>query len=377
MEPFKNVFSLDLVDCIADHLGRHISGFDHEKFHAALLADLELLELKARAQLIADHVHAALPAEHGERIGILRAMLHPEVGAVGDAQSDTLGIRGWGIMPLSMVVGQHGLEDFETSLALLRDMTTRFTSEFAVRYFLLADQAAALEIMGAWVDDPSQDVRRLLSEGTRPRLPWAMQLPQLMADPAPMLPYLEALRDDKEEYVRRSVANHLNDIAKDHPDLVGALAIEWMRGAGRDRERLVRHACRTLIKQGHTAALEAFGLGPPEVDVDAIRIDTDIVQFGEALVFSVDVCSTATEAQSLVVDYLVHFRKANGRLVGKVFKWTKFTLQPGECRTLQRSHPIRPITTRRYYSGEQALSLRINGQDFGRGSFELVVPAAT
>jgi len=298
-------------------------------------------------------------------------MLHPDQEDHVDAKSDADGICGWGVMPLSMVVGQHDLKHFDSSLALLREMTTRSSSEFAVRYFLLDDQPRALAIMGSWADDPNQHVRRLVSEGTRPRLPWAMQLPQLIEDPSPMLPILESLRDDPEEYVRRSVANHLNDIAKDHPDLVGRLAGEWMQDADKHRERLVRHACRTLIKQGHPGALAAFGLGPPELELESLDIANSVVSFGTKLEFSAELRSTSNEPQPLIVDYLIHFLKANGSTSAKVFKWTKFTLAPGESRLLERSHPIRPITTRRYYSGVQRLSLRINGRDFGDAEFQL------
>lgn len=370
MEPFKNLFSPQLVRTLGAHLQDQLDDFERESFEMAILAELGSLELKARAQLIADHVHIALPSSPKERFGILRAILHPDEGDVS-SDSDRNGIRGWGIMPLSMVVGQHNVEEFDAGLELLRDMTKRSSSEFAVRYFLLADQSRALAIMGEWTDDPSEHVRRLVSEGTRPRLPWAMQLPELIADPSPMLPILEALRDDPEEYVRRSVANHLNDITKDHPDLVGRLAIDWMLGADKNRQRLLRHATRTLVKQGHPLALEAFGLRPPEVEVDALTIDTPIVDFGTALNFNLQLRSLSSEPQDLIIDYLVHFRKANGSLSAKVFKWTKFTLDGNGTRALARAHPIRPITTRRYYSGEQRLSLRINGRDFGDEQFEL------
>jgi len=374
VEPFKNLFSPQLVVCLADHLEKHLASFDRRAFEAPVLGALEALELKARAQLIADHLRLALPDDHGERARILGAMLHPDEEDHANATSDKDGICGWGVMPLTMVVGQHGLDDFERSLALLKEMTKRSSSEYAVRYFLLADQARALGIMGDWVTDPNYHVRRLVSEGTRPRLPWAMQLPQLMADPAPMLPILEALRDDGEAYVRRSVANHLNDIAKDHPDLVAGLAKKWMRGADKKREKLVRHACRSLIKQGHEGALAAFGLGAPQVRLETLAIETPKVAFGDALAFSASLCSTSRKPQALVIDYILHFRKANGRLAGKVFKWTKTTLGAGEVRRLTRSHPIRAITTRRYYGGQQALSLRINGCDFGYEAFDLKMP---
>ncbi len=280
------------------------------------------------------------------------------------------------MMPLGMVVAAGGLDDFDASFALLKEMTKRATAEFDVRPFLARDQDQALAIMAPWVKDESVHVRRLVSEGTRPRLPWGMRLQALVADPAPTLPLLEALKDDPEDYVRRSVANHLNDIAKDHPELMADIAKRWLKGADRNREKLVRHACRSLIKQGHTATLEAFGLNPPEIRFEGPQVLTTEVAYGDALGFNIELVSTSSKTQDLVIDYLIHFRKANGTLAPKVFKWTKLTLAPGERLTLSRSHAIRPITTRVYYGGTQAISLRINGKDFGFSEFELVMPTA-
>jgi 3-methyladenine DNA glycosylase AlkC len=277
------------------------------------------------------------------------------------------------MMPLGLVVGQHGLAAFEEALLLLKEMTKRFTSEFDVRYFLLEDQQRALHIMQGWINDPNRHVRRLVSEGTRPRLPWAMQLPSLKADPSPVLPLLKALRDDKEEYVRRSVANHLNDIAKDHPDLVANIAKEWLKNADTNRTRLVRHACRSLIKQGHKGALEAFGLNPPKLKLKNFSIETQNVMFGDDLIFSITLISTDKKPQNLVIDYVVYFLKANNKQSGKVFKWKKVTLEAGATLSMKKVHSIRPITTRRYYEGTQALALRINGEDFGFVEFDLIM----
>jgi 3-methyladenine DNA glycosylase AlkC len=373
MEPFKNVFSQELVGQISGHLGKHIADFNERRFQSPILAALEDLELKERAQIIADHVHLALPADHGSRAEILLAILHPDDGELS-ARDNKNGLSGWGVHPLTMVVGQHGLDDFDRSLTVLREMTKRFTSEFGVRYFLLSDQDRALAIMRGWIKDENVHVRRLISEGTRPRLPWAMQLPALIADPSPMLPILEALRDDEEEYVRRSVANHLNDIAKDHPDLVAEIAKDWMQDADKNRHKLIRHACRTLIKAGHKGTLEAFGLAAPQIEIPVLTIKTPQVVYGEALEFQVELRSLSRKPQTLLIDYLVHFRKANGQLVGKVFKWTKVELQPGEVRQFNRKHAIRPITTRKYYAGQQGVSVRINGEDFGDGVFDLIMP---
>lgn len=373
MEPFKNNISPDLVRCIAGHVARHLDGFDKDAFEAEILIELENLELKQRARLIADVMGRHLPADLGQRFAVLEAMLHPMTEIAFDRGSDARGIRGWGVMPLGMVVADSGLEDFGQSFALLKEMTKRATAEFDVRPFLERDQERALAIMAPWVHDGSVHVRRLVSEGTRPRLPWGLRLKRLVADPSPTLPLLEALKDDPEDYVRRSVANHLNDIAKDHPDLVAEIAASWLKNADPNRKKLIRHACRSLIKQGHEPTLKAFGLNPPEITIEGPVIGTASVAYGKALNFSIDLTSTGKTPQELVLDYLVHFKKANGTLAPKVFKWTKVKLAPGETVSLARSHAIRPITTRVYYGGMQAVSLRVNGQDFGYSEFELVM----
>ena len=259
-------------------------------------------------------------------------------------------------------------------MSLLKEMTKRFTAEFDIRYFLVADQQRCFEMLSDWVMDKNHHVRRLVSEGTRPRLPWGMQLTQLVGDPSPSLPLLMALRDDKHEYVRRSVANHLNDIAKDHPDLVADLAKDWMKGADKSREKLLRHACRTLIKQGHPVALEAFGIMPPQIDLKSFRIKTSVVELGGALEFSVELTSTSKRVQSVIIDYVIDFVKANGKRAGKVFKWTRRELKAGDTVSMSRTHKIKPITTRRYYAGKHGLALRINGKDFGFEEFELKIP---
>ena len=225
-----------------------------------------------------------------------------------------------------MVVGQHYGEEFDAALAVLKEMTKRFTAEFEIRHLLVADQERVLATLAQWVDYPNHHVRRLVSEGSRPRLPWGLQLTRLVADPLPTLPLLKALRDDESEYVRRSVANHLNDIAKDHPDLVAEVAQDWMRGADKKREKLLRHACRTLIKQGNEGALAAFGIEAPQLQQVDLTLESAAVQFGEALVFNAELRSDSPKPQTLIIDYLLHFKKANGKLAAKVFKGTKLCL---------------------------------------------------
>jgi 3-methyladenine DNA glycosylase AlkC len=270
-------------------------------------------------------------------------------------------------------VGLQGLEHFDLSMMLLKEMTKRSSSEFGIRFFLLAQPERTLSVLESWVDDSNYHVRRLISEGTRPRLPWAMRLPAFIEDPAPILPLLEALKYDGEEYVRRSVANNLNDIAKDHPDIVARIAGQWLKGADNNRHRLIRHACRTLIKQGHQGTLKALGYGPPRVALEKLLISTPRVAFGTALEFELSLTSTAARAQALIVDYAIHHRKASGATTAKVFKWKTATLAPGATLRAKRKHAIKSITTRVYYPGRHRLEILVNGVSLAIEDFELVM----
>lgn len=374
-EPLKNLYSHDLIRQLAGHLQRVHPEFDDGAFIAEAGAGLETLELKERAAQIRDALETNLPRDFRAMVEVLLAALHPDDDVpLSDVGMDDRGVRGWAVMPISELVGRRCTEDFDLALDAQRELTKRFSSEFGIRYSILADPERAMATIRRWADDSNYHVRRLASEGTRPRLPWAMQLPMFIADPSPALPILEALKDDPEEYVRRSVANHLNDIAKDHPDLVAKIAARWMDKAGKDRQRLVRHACRTLIKQGHAATLEALGIGPPQLETGPLRVLTPSVNFGDALEFECTLRSTAKTRQRLVIDYAVHFLKANGDQAAKVFKLKTVTLVPGERLTVRKRHAIKPITTRRYYPGQQAVALQINGQKNAAEPFELLMP---
>jgi len=373
MEPFKNNISPELVICFADHLETRLDGFDRATFENAILETLPALELKARAALIADHLHQVLPKRHKTRAKIIRDLLYPHKVIPQGQQSDDQGITGWGMLPLSMVVGKYGLDDFEGSLLLLKDMTRHFSSEFDVRYYLQADQGRALAIMRPWVTDSDPHVRLLVSEGTRPRLPWGIRLPGFVADPLPLLPLLSALKDDESDYVRRSVANNLNDIAKDHPDLVAGIAEGWLKHADDNRRKLVRHACRSLIKQGHKKTLRALGYHKPLVVLDRLEIQTPEVRLGDSLIFDLQLSSIKNRTQKLIIDYVIHHRKANGMTSPKVFKWKHVTVPARECLAAEKKHAIKKITTRRYYAGWHALEILVNGVSMGRAEFKLVL----
>jgi hypothetical protein len=218
-------------------------------------------------------------------------------------------------------------------------------------------------------------VRRLVSEGSRPRLPWGLQLKSLIHDPSPTLPLLHALQDDASEYVRRSVANHLNDIAKDHPALVARWLHEHLPQAPKERRALLRHASRTLIKAGDTAVLKAWGLGAAFKGEAQVTTTPTRVQLGGEVRLTLHLRSTSKKSQRLVVDYAVHHVKAHGGTSAKVFKGWQIELPPlGEV-TLDKRHSLRPITTRRYHAGRHGLAVQINGGVVAEAHFELSVPS--
>ncbi len=371
-EPFKAVFNRDLVVAMGEHLARHDASFDAGRFRALATRGLDALELKARSAHITSALEACLPADFVRACAVLIASLAPDpITDLGGSVPDASGLRGWAIMPMADFVAARGLDHFDLSMRTLAAMTSRFTSEGAVRPFIAADPGRAMGWLMDWTGSPDPHLRRLASEGSRPRLPWNMQLKAFIADPVPLVPLLTRLRDDPSDYVRRSVANNLNDIAKDHPDLVAGIAADWIVDASPDRARLIRHACRTLIKQGHPEALAALGFGPAQVTLDALRIGTSEVRFGGALEFEAVLLSHGDATQRVALDYIVHHVKGSGATSPKVFKWKVVTLPAGASLALTRRHPIRPITTRRYYDGLHRVEIVANCSVLGGADFRL------
>jgi len=357
---------------MGNHFSKAWSGFDRAGFIKAASKNLEALELKERSAQITAALKTFLPEDFEKAGNILLESLGPEEDVdVNWADVDDRGLVGWAVMPMVNYVGLYGLEHFDLSMTLFKELTKRSSSEFGIRFFLIKEPKRTLSVLKKWSRDPNYHVRRLVSEGSRPRLPWGMQLPAFIKDPSPLLPLLEALKDDKEEYVRRSVANNLNDIAKDHPDTVAKIAKSWLKGASKDRERLVRHACRTLIKQGHQKTLKALGYGPPSVKLRKFNVLTPRVDFGDALLFEISLTSISKKTQSLIIDYAIHHRKANGGLSSKVFKWKTTTLAASATLTSQKRHAMKKITTRVYYPGTHKVEILINGVSLGSKEFEL------
>jgi 3-methyladenine DNA glycosylase AlkC len=322
--------------------------------------------LAERVRAVQAALLADLPDDYGATARLVRRALGGE------------GLDGWMTWPLGEAVAARALAsareaDFEDGLELLAELTGRLTSEYAIRGFLAADLDRALRTVQGWTDHPDEHVRRLASEGTRPRLPWARRVPELITRPGVTLPVLDALHRDDSEYVRRSVGNHLNDLSRLDPALAVGAARGWLREDEVESVRLAKRAMRTLVKAGDPEALALFGFAPPrEVLVEGLRLDQATVAIGGQLGFAATVTNGGSEACELAIDYVVGHRRANGQLSPKVFKLTTRRLAPGERVELSRRHSFKPITTRRYYPGPHTIELQVNGVRFGQAGFELV-----
>ncbi|MDQ6987269.1 MAG: hypothetical protein Q9M25_05660 [Mariprofundaceae bacterium] len=366
---------------MAGHFQHQWPEFNAKGFADAAANKLHALELKARSDQIMQAMINYLPDDFTLAGELLLASLSPvqslnptQNGDIFGITVDDKGIAGWAIMPMAHYVGLRGHDHFDLSMTLLKAFTKRFSSEFGIRFFLLAAPEKTLAVLKAWSKDKDRHVRRLVSEGTRPRLPWAMQLPEFIKNPAPVIELLDILKDDDEAYVRRSVANNLNDIAKDHPDMVADIAQKWMQDASNERQKLIRHACRTLIKQGNTKALRVFGYKKPDIQPVNIELRTPEVMFATALKFSISISSTACRAQPLMIDYIIHHQKANGTTSPKVFKWRTKTLAANETLIFSKAHTIKKITTRVYYPGLHRVEVVVNGVSVGIADFQLLMP---
>lgn len=373
-EPFKLLLNDTVVRALAQHLGRVSHGdFDAARFTALALDGLDALEFKARAAHIAAALEATLPDDFDRSAQWLEAALGPpgEGDELAGFACGEAGVAGWIVWPMTEYVARRGLADPARALAALHAMTQRFSAEWALRTFIERHPDVTWPTLLRWTADPSAHVRRLASEGSRPRLPWGLQLKGLIADPTPTLGLLERLQDDPSPYVRRSVANHLNDIAKDHPALIAGWLSSHLPGASDARRALLKHACRTLIKAGDGPVLAAWGLGGGLAGQASLSVSPRRIRLGEAVELTVALQGSGQAAQALVVDYRVHHVKADGRTSPKVFKGWQLQLSPGEQRTLRKRHAVKPITTRVYYPGLHRVEVQVNGQVVAEGVFEL------
>jgi 3-methyladenine DNA glycosylase AlkC len=255
--PLKDLMSSRLIVLIGQSLASVVAGFDARQFQKRAEGDLDKLELKERASNIAHAMAEQLPSNFDELAPLLIKSLGPPLAATANN-----GLAPFFYFPHTHLIAEYGVSKFDSGMAANYEITKRFTAEFSIRPFLIEHRSKSLKLLNRWAKDSNVHVRRLVSEGTRPRLPWAMRLPEFQADPQLSLPLLELLKDDPELYVRRSVANHLGDIAKDHPGIAFDVCEAWLaelkqvgdENARENRRWIVRHALRHPAKKEVTRA---------------------------------------------------------------------------------------------------------------------------
>ena len=363
----KDQFGPGVPRTIAAMLAAVHDGFAQDAFLRDALAGYEPLSLTERARQISRALRTHLPEDYAQAIRVLLASTQ-----VPHAHRAAQGMGGFLFLPHTMFVAEYGLDHFEDSMQAQHVLTQRFTAEFSIRPFIERHPQATLARLAQWTQDPSPHVRRLVSEGTRPRLPWAPRLRGFQRDPAPVLALLERLKDDPELYVRRSVANNLNDIGKDHPDLLADIARRWLREASPERRWIVRHALRSAIKRAEPGALAALGYGDaPTLAVEQARITPTRVREGGRVEIGFALRNTGARPQSVMADLVVHYVKANGATSPKIFKLKAVTLAPGERVELAKTLRLVPMTTRRHYPGEHRVQAQLNGQARDLGAFVL------
>ncbi|WP_447764495.1 DNA alkylation repair protein [Pseudomonas reinekei] len=355
----KEIFNAERLQHIATEMTAVYPAFDAKAFLKMAKSGLAELSVMQRMARVSECLHAVLPLGYEASLEVLRA-LAPRLNS------------GFVSMCLPHYVATYGAERFELSMDALKYFTAFGSSEFAIRHFLRRDIERTLKLMYDWSLDDNEHVRRLASEGTRPRLPWSFRLEQIQADPRLAADILDNLKADSSLYVRKSVANHLNDITKDHPDWVLDLIEGWSLD-NKHTAWIARHALRSLIKQGNQRALAIIGAGgKPEVEIMDVQVNPPVIGLGEKITLSFAVKSTVAASQRLVIDYAIDYVKANGSTSAKVFKLKALTLPGQSTEHLSRGQHIKELTTRRHYAGKHAVHVLVNGERLASTAFEIL-----
>lgn len=352
----KDHINAAAIGHIASVFSKAMPEFDNAAFRKDCIKPLKTLELKQRVNHVIHTLHQYLPSDFKVTAKILhRVKQHWHTGT-------TSGWSSFAAWPVIDYVGVYGIDHPRLALPLLKELTPLFSAEFAIRYFLVEHFDITHSYLAEWCFDNDEHVRRLVSEGSRPRLPWGLRLHALCNDPSPILPLLEQLNNDPSPYVRKSVANSLNDIAKDNPDIAINTCKSWQNEASAETQWIIRHATRSLVKAGNRDVLELLGYtSSPKVSAGNLLLDKTTIALGDTLHFSLNIASKSRQDQRLVIDYAIHHVKANGRSTAKVFKLKTLTLNANESVDIAKKHAFKKITTRQYYSGTHRIEILVNG----------------
>lgn len=360
MDPLKEMFNKTFYQHFASGFAAADKHFNAKTFVKDVTEGLDALALNARLRNTSVVLKKHLPADYKKALDIM-------FKAAPSLQ------RGYTALVLPDFVGLYGKEHFSLSMEALKYFTSFGSSEFAVREFLKTDLAKTLAVMHRWAEDKDPHVRRLASEGSRPRLPWSFKLEQIIKDPKLTTGILEALKTDEELYVKKSVANHLNDISKDNTAYMLQLVKGWDKN-NPHTSWIVKHASRTLIKKGDLDSLNLFDFEKnAKVRLEKLQLSATAISLGESLQFDFLLISEKKTPQKLVIDYAIHYPKSSGVLSKKVFKLKEVTLPPDAQLHISKKQLFKDMTTRKHYKGKHQLEILVNGKIAGSKTFSLSV----
>lgn len=355
-EPLKNMYNKTYLKKFAEVFKEIYPGFDTKKFLKLVFdKQWESRELKARMSHIARSLNEVLPGDYKRNISILkRAVPH---------------FRGFLSMIFPDYAEQFGLDDPKTSVPALELFTQYGSSEFAVRPFIIKYQDIVLPVFLRWAKHKNHHVRRLASEGIRPRLPWAIALPEFKRNPQPVLKVLELLKNDESEYVRKSVANNLNDISKDNPGLALETAKKWY-GKDKNTDWIVKHAMRGLLKKGNKDALQLFGWhGSDGIETKNLKLNSTKIQNGGKIEFSFTIKPVKPVNENIRIEYTIDFITSSGKTSRKIFKITEGKFEKGKTYSFARKHSFKDLTIRKHFKGRHTLGIIVNGERTAEKNF--------
>ena len=369
-DTLKTFFSPSLVRRLATDLARVHPEFPADSFVSDACAGLDGLELLDRGRHIARVLAAHLPPSYPDAIDVLVRSLGPE-----HATDELVGVgmAPFFYLPHVFFVADRGLDHFDLSMRAQYELTKRFSAESSIRPYIARDPERVIPVLRAWAKDENAHVRRLVSEGTRLRLPWAPRVAWLDANPERVLDLLELLKDDTSTMVRRSVANNLNDLGKARPDLLIRTAASWLQPGSHERRSLVEHALRSAVKRGDRDALRLLGYGQkPSVSLEQVTFGPRRVPIGGRVTMTFGLRSRSRARQDLLIDVAVHFVKMRGMTAAKVFKVARLVLAPRERVELRTVFSLAVHTTRVPQPGKHVVDVIVNGQTMRAGSFTVI-----
>lgn len=363
-----HLFNKKSVTRFADLFYIQNNDFPKQKFIKNILKDFPDLELKQRISRIREELEGTLPKDYKKSLQIILNVLPKEL----DPSKTDNDFGDFILVPLSEFIRIHGCNRkyLDISLDALRECTKRFSVEFSVRHFINAFPGETYSFLYEGAQYENYHVRRLSSEGLRPKLPWAIGID---FDYKKSFEILDILFTDRTRYVTRSVANHINDISKIDPDFVIKKLQQWEQ-SGKQNEKemdfIINHSLRTLIKKAYPDAFELLGYPTnPILDIRNFSIETPKIKIGQSLMFSFDVISQID--QKLIIDYVVHHQSASSKTTAKVFKLKKIDMKKGEKLSISKKQPFRIMTTKKLYPGIHKCELQINGKKFNSFEFYL------